>query len=161
MTTDTARAQLAPIVLTLPYPVSLNRYWRSIVIHGQSRTLVSKEGQQYKAEVQVLAAKAGIRRPITGRVAIGVQLYPQRPQDWARRAAKAPLTWDDDVRCIDLDNANKVLFDALKGIAIEDDRWVRRIVAERMEPDGEARVVVTITPLALPADPQASLLDAA
>lgn len=152
MTTDTARAQLAPIVLTLPYPVSLNRYWRSIVIHGQSRTLVSKEGQQYKAEVQVLAAKAGIRRPITGRVAIGVQLYPQRPQDWARRAAKAPLTWDDDVRCIDLDNANKVLLDALKGVVIEDDKWVRRIDAERMEPDQHgARVVVTVRPIVVAA----------
>ena len=49
------------------------------------------------------------------------------------------------MQCLDLDNANKVLFDALKGVVIEDDRWVRRITSERMEPDGEARVEVTIT----------------
>jgi crossover junction endodeoxyribonuclease RusA len=66
-------------------------------------------------------------------------------------------TWDDTVRCIDIDNANKVLLDALKDVAIEDDKWVRKLTAERMEPDGEARVVVTITPLAVE-QPQAALI---
>jgi crossover junction endodeoxyribonuclease RusA len=61
------------------------------------------------------------------------------------------------VQCLDLDNANKVLLDALKDVAIEDDKWVRRIDSERMEPDGEARVVVTITAIA-GAQPQADLL---
>ncbi|MFX7793104.1 RusA family crossover junction endodeoxyribonuclease, partial [Acinetobacter baumannii] len=65
--------------------------------------------------------------------------------------------WDDTVRCIDLDNAKKVLLDALKGVAIEDDQWVRRIVAERMEPDADgARVVLTVTPLSV-VQPQAGL----
>ena len=60
--------------------------------------------------------------------------------------------------CIDIDNANKVVLDSLKGAAIEDDRWVRKLTSERMEPDGEARVVVTIT--ALPADrPQETLFE--
>jgi crossover junction endodeoxyribonuclease RusA len=103
--------------------------------------------------------KAGIRTPLSGRVAIGIQLYPKRPQDWEKRARKAPLSWDDDVLCIDLDNANKVLLDALKGIAIDDDKWVRRIVSERMEPDGEARVVVTITPMAAQVSPQGGLFE--
>jgi crossover junction endodeoxyribonuclease RusA len=45
----------------------------------------------------------------------------------------------------------------MKGVAFHDDVWVRQIAAERMEPDGEARVVVTIT--AMPAaQPQADLL---
>jgi crossover junction endodeoxyribonuclease RusA len=88
---------------------------------------------------------------------VDIQLYPKRPQDWAKRAAKAPSSWDDDVQCLDLDNVNKVLFDALKDIAIEDDKWVRRLTSERMEPDGEARVVVTIRPLQVET-PQATLL---
>ena len=50
-----------------------------------------------------------------------------------------------------------LLLDALKGVAIEDDKWVRRIEAERAEPDGEARLVVRIWPLAV-ITPQASLL---
>ena len=53
-----------------------------------------------------------------------------------------------------------MLLDALKGVAIEDDAWVRKITAERMEPDeGKARVVLTITPMAI-VTPQSSLLEA-
>lgn len=150
------------IELTLPYPLSANRYWRSFVPRGHSRAIVtlSDEAKAYKAEVGWLCKSAGVRQAITGRVAIEIQLFPKRPQDWARRARKNPLNWDDDVLCIDLDNANKVLLDALKGIAIEDDKWVRRIIAERMEPDGEARVVVRIKPLAVPVHPQGDLLEA-
>ena len=149
------------IELTLPYPISANLYWRSFVPKGHQRAIVtlSDEAKAYKQEVGWLARQAGVRQPLAGRVAVEILLYPQRPQDWARRARKAPLTWDDDVRCIDLDNANKVLLDSLKGVAIEDDRWVRELHARRMEPDGEARVVVRITQLALPESPQASLLE--
>lgn len=151
------------ITLTLPYPLSANRYWRSFVPRGHARAIVtlSDEAKAYKAAVGWSVKAAGVRAPLAGRVAIGISLYPKRPQDWAKRARKDPLAWDDDVLCIDLDNANKVLLDALKGCAIEDDKWVRRIVSERMEPDGEARVVVTITPLALPEHPQRDLLESA
>lgn len=150
------------IELVLPYPISANRYWRSYVPRGLSRAVVtlSDEAKLYKESVGWIAKKAGVRAPIVGRVSIEIRLYPKRPLDWAKRAREAPFTWDDDVLCLDLDNANKVLLDSLKGIAIEDDRWVRRIVAERMEPDGEARVVVTIRPLALPVSPQGDLLEA-
>lgn len=148
------------ITLTLPYPVSANVYWRSFVPRGHSRAIVtlSDEAKAYKATVGKLVLAAGIRAPIKGRVAVSVLLYPARPQDWARRARKDPLNWDDDVRCIDLDNANKVLLDSLKGLVIEDDKWVRRQVSERMEPDGEARVVVTIEALAIAPSPQLALI---
>jgi crossover junction endodeoxyribonuclease RusA len=153
------------ITLTLRYPISANRYWVQFTLgKGPKARLMqapSAEAKAYKESVRWEASRRGIRAPITGRVCIGILLYPQRPLDWAKRAAKNPLAWDDDVRCIDLDNANKVLLDALKGVAIEDDRWVRELHSQRMEPDGDARVVVTITPLALPASPQASLLEAA
>ena len=62
------------------------------------------------------------------------------------------------MRSIDLDNAIKVTLDAMKGIAFNDDVWVRQIEAERMEPDGEARVVVTVRRIGLPESPQGSLL---
>ena len=148
------------ITVTLPYPVSANVYWRSFVPRGHSRAIVtlSDEAKAYKAAVGKLVREAGIRAPIKGRVAINVQLFPARPQDWARRARKDPMNWDDDVRCIDLDNANKVLLDSLKGLVIEDDKWVRRQVSERMEPDGEARVVVTIEALAIAPSPQLALI---
>jgi crossover junction endodeoxyribonuclease RusA len=148
--------------LTLPWPVSANRYWRSFVPRGQSRAIVvlSDEAKAYKQRVGWMVKAAGLRAPITGRVEIAIQLYPNRPQDWKARQRKFGAAWDDTVQCLDLDNANKVLLDALKGVAIDDDKWVRRIVSERMEPDaGDARVVVTITAIAT-AQPQADLLEA-
>lgn len=149
------------ITVTLPYPISANRYWRSRVIKPRSgpeivSTYVSAEAKAYKQEVGWLLRAAGVRQPIAGRVAVAYTLYPHRPQDWKTRQRKLGATWDDSVQCIDLDNAQKVLLDALKGLAFEDDAWVRRITAERAEPDGEARVVVTITPIVV-AQPQVGL----
>lgn len=151
------------ILLTLPYPISANVYWRSFVPPGGKRAIthVSNEAKAYRRQVEQICAAAGIREPLMGRVAVAIRLFPQRPQDWARRARKLGACWDDDVRCIDLDNANKVLLDALKGTAIEDDKWVRRLQAERMEPDEHGpRVIVAITPLVVPAV-QGDLLAAA
>lgn len=146
------------ITLVLPYPISANLYWRSYARGGRAIVTVSKEAEAYRAQVNLLCWQAGIREPIPGRVAVRVCLYPQRPLDWAKRARKDPEGWDDSVRCIDIDNANKVLLDSLKGVAIEDDRWVRRLVSERMEPDGDARVVVTIAAMRRQVAPQAALL---
>lgn len=149
------------LTVTLPYPISANRYWRTRVVKPKCgpaivSTYVSAEAKAYKATVVRLLREAGVREPITGRVAIAYKLYPHRPQDYRARVRKFGDAWQDTVQCIDLDNAQKVLFDALKGIAFEDDAWVRRITAERPEPDGEARLVVTITPIATP-QPQAVL----
>lgn len=133
--------------LVLPPALSANKYWRPVNIGKHITIVPTSEAKAYRHEVAMLARKAGVT--ITrGRVALTVRMYPARPQDWAKRAAKDPDSWDDTVRSIDLDNALKVLLDALKNIAFEDDSWVRRIDAERMEPDEHgARVVVTITPI--------------
>jgi len=151
------------ITLTLPYPISANRYWASRIIPAKfprkamALTYVTKEAEDYKQQVGWLIKSAGVRKPITGRVQIDVRLFPNRPQDWQKRMRLHGSAWDDTVMCIDLDNANKVLLDSIKGIAIDDDKWVRRINAERMEPDEHgARVVITITALAV-AQPQVSL----
>ena len=154
-----ARAHLRPITLVLPYPISANRYWRTYMPKGFKApvTVVSSDAKAYKTEVGWLARAAGIHKPISGRVAVSYVLYPKRPQDWAKRTAKDPSGWDDSVLCIDLDNAQKVLFDALKGVVFDDDKWVRRIHAERAEPDGDARMVVTITPI-INDSPQAELI---
>ena len=135
------------IELTLPYPISANRYWRSFMPRGASRPVVtlSEQALEYKAEVALLIRLAGVLRPIGGRVSVEIELYPHRPQDWAKRSKKDPEAWDDDVMCLDLDNANKVLFDAIKGLAIEDDKWVREIHSRRMEPDGVGRVMRSTT----------------
>lgn len=148
------------IQLVLPYPLSANRYWRPVKLGPRISIVPTKEAKAFRADIAELCLAQGVRVPITGRVHVDVKLYPARPQDWQRRQRVDGAAWDDTVRCIDIDNANKVLLDALKDVAIEDDRWVRRLTSERMEPDGEARVVVTITAMPV-AQPQQDLLGVA
>ncbi|WP_225784473.1 RusA family crossover junction endodeoxyribonuclease [Xenophilus sp. Marseille-Q4582] len=141
------------ITLTLPYPISANRYWASRVVTVKGRqmplTYVTPEAKTFKEEVGLKARAAGCRQPLAGRIAVHLQLYPHRPQDWQTRQRKHGAAWDDTVQCIDLTNAEKVLMDALNGIAFGDDKQVRRYSAERMEPDDKgARCVLTIEPIA-------------
>lgn len=137
---------MTQLTLVLPYPLSANRLWRTAVRGKHAVTYVSAEGKAYKADVERICRAAGVREPIKGRCTFEVWLFPNRPQDWQKRMRLHGANWDDTVASIDLDNANKVLLDALKGVAIEDDKWVRQIVARRMEPDQHgARVIVRIT----------------
>lgn len=150
------------ITLTLPYPISANRYWATRVVKIQGKPMpmvyVTTEAKAFKASVLQLARATGVIAPITGRVKVDIKLYPHRPLDWKTRQRKLGAAWDDTVQCIDLDNARKVLYDSLKGVAMEDDKWVRQETGERMEPDEHpARVVVTVTALAT-AEPQLGLL---
>jgi crossover junction endodeoxyribonuclease RusA len=138
---------LGVIRLTLPYPISANRYWRPVKLGAHISIVPTKEAKDYRKTVAALCFAQGVSKPIPGRVAVTLQLYPHRPLDWQKRQRQHGAAWDDTVQCIDLTNAEKVLMDALNGLAFEDDKRVFRYQAERMEPDGEARVVITITPM--------------
>lgn len=154
---------MKPVVLTLPYPVSANRYWATRVItpkaggRPMAMTYVTPEAKQYREQVALLARAAGVREPFPWRVTMHLDLYPHQPQDWKTRQRKLGWAWDDTVQCIDLGNSEKVAVDALQGVVIVDDKWIWEQTKRRMEPDGEARIVVTITPLAPPASPQEAL----
>ena len=149
--------------LVLPYPISANRYWasRTIMPRGGGKpftsTYVTPEARAYKAKVEEIVKAMGIRKPIGGRVRVDLRLYPHRPQDWQARQRKFGAAWDDSVQCLDLDNARKVAYDAIKGLVMEDDVWVRSETGDRMEPDaGGARLEVTVS--ALPTEsPQSAL----
>lgn len=124
------------ICLTLPTPVSANRYWRSFVPRGKSRAIVvvSDEAKAYREEVAWRARLAGVT-PLQGRVVLELRLYPQRPQDWAKRAQRDPDNWADTVQRMDVGNCEKVVGDALNGIAYHDDKQVKRMVKEWFDPD--------------------------
>ena len=119
---------MTPVTLLLPYPVSANRYWRSYVPKGWTRALVvlSPEAKAFKEECGWRARAAGVRAPVTCPVALSIRLYPR------------------DRRLLDIDNALKVVVDALKGIAYEDDKQVWRLDIERRTPDGNPRLELTI-----------------
>ncbi len=137
------------LTLTLPYPISANRYWQPVKIGAHITIVPTKDAKAYRKEVACLAFTQGVRRPIAGRIKVTLQLYPHRPLDWQKRQRLHGAAWDDTVQCMDLTNAEKVLLDALNGVAFEDDNRIFDYHAQRMEPDQHgARVVIVIESLA-------------
>jgi crossover junction endodeoxyribonuclease RusA len=134
------------IRLELPYPISANRYWKQFVNPktGLVQQGPSHEAKVYKREVAWIATQARVK-PIVGYVLLRIFLTPHCPLDAAARAKQAPNLWALSVESIDLGNCEKVLSDALNGIAWEDDRQLERIELERTEP-GVKGCVVEIEP---------------
>lgn len=125
----------------LPWPPSVNHYWRHVVINGRPRTLLSKEGRAYKlaAADAVLQQRRGPSAPLSGRLAIAVTLFPP------------------DRRRYDLDNRLKAVLDSLTEAKVwEDDRQVKIIHLEEggIVRGGACRVRIA------PAPDQVALLDA-
>jgi Holliday junction resolvase RusA-like endonuclease len=88
--------------LELPYPPSVNHYWRRV----GPRTLISRGGRAFRRAVQATLAARGVQ-PLTGRLAITIDVHPP------------------DRRRRDLDNALKALLDALEhGGAYRDDAQI-------------------------------------
>jgi len=63
-----------------------------------------------------LAREAGMREPMTGAIALDMWLTPKNRI------------------CMDLDNALKVMIDALKGVAYADDSQIEAITAAKLPP---------------------------
>lgn len=109
------------MTITLPQPVSANRYWRNF----RGRMVVSAEAKAYKEQVAWIARAAGVEM-LTGDVSVTMRVYRQ-----AKRG--------------DLDNSLKVSLDSLIGIAYADDSQIVRIVAERYDDKRNPRVEVEVT----------------
>ena len=108
-------------LLTLPYPPSVNTYWRSLVINGSARVVISERGRLYRQAVQraVMADGAGEVFTAEKRLSVEVDVYqPNR-------------------RSFDLDNLGKSLLDSLTEAGIwSDDSQVDRLVFTRMKEIG-------------------------
>jgi Holliday junction resolvase RusA-like endonuclease len=108
------------IEVELPYPPSLNHYWR----HVGPRVLISRQGRRFRDEVGAILRARGVR-PMDGQIRLVIDLYPP------------------DRRRRDCDNAMKALLDALQhGGAYRDDSQVARLEVERrgVEPGGKTVV---------------------
>ena len=115
------------LIITLPFPPSVNHYWRHVVMGNRVTTLISAPGRKYSAAVQgeVLLQKAA--RRINNHVAMTVLLH-------------AP-----DRRRRDVDNYAKSLLDSLvKSGVLEDDSVVRdlRLVWGDVLSGGKAVVMI-------------------
>ncbi len=86
-----------PVTLTLPYPPSVNKYWRHVMRGRRNITLLSAEGRAYQAEALFyIRSQLGFSfRPLVGHLALRARIHPP---DYIRR---------------DLDNCLKAMLDAM------------------------------------------------
>jgi crossover junction endodeoxyribonuclease RusA len=118
-----------PFTLVLPYPPTVNTYWR----HARGRTYIAEEGRAYRNTVSwtIVARRRGFN-PIADPVVLEIELTPP------------------DARVRDVDNVLKALLDAMKrGGAYLDDSQIWRLCISMGAP-GEGSVRVTVTPCAAP-----------
>ena len=110
--------------LTLPYPPSVNHYWRRVGLH----TLISREGRTFRRNVCALLGGGGMRKPPScGRIALAMDAFPP---DHRRR---------------DLDNIQKPVLDALEHAGVyEDDSQIDLLVTRRREAVPDGRLLVTV-----------------
>lgn len=103
------------ITVTLPYPPTVNTYWRTVMIGKAPRTLISAKGRQYKQDVAHACASEGCAGArVKGRLAVTLTAYPP------------------DRRLRDLDNLTKAPLDALTNAGVWlDDAQIDRLVVER------------------------------
>lgn len=96
--------------ITLPWPPSVNRYWRSLVIGGRGRVVISREGRAFCDQVQHLVRRRWPSLKAPTRLPVAVLMVFAPP----------------DRRDRDLDNLSKATFDALTKAGVwADDRQVK------------------------------------
>ncbi len=99
------------VKLKLPFPPSVNNYWRSVVIGRHAQYYVAAEGKRFRQAVAEIVDRAGVWDRMTCRLA--VELRATMPNRIRR----------------DLDNLCKATLDALQKAGVyEDDSQIDRLV---------------------------------
>ena len=122
---------IGPITLELPFPPSVNHYWRHVLFGGSIRTIISKPGKIFRNAVIQAVKAQNMGLMLAGRLSVRVILCPP----------------DDRIR--DVDNfGGKALLDALTHAGVwRDDNQVKRLTMEWGEKFPEGRTFVRITAL--------------
>lgn len=118
------------IVLELPYPPTVNHYWRHTVEKGRAKVYISAEGRAYRNAVwaAVLQSALSQRKAPEGRLEVAISAYvpDRRPRD--------------------LDNINKALLDSLVHAKVfKDDSLIDKLTVERgpVVKGGKVRVFIS------------------
>jgi crossover junction endodeoxyribonuclease RusA len=115
----------APITIRLPWPPSVNHYWRQF----RGRSILSEAGRRYRKDAEAAIVKAGVRAPLQGHVAIRLRaVFPDR-------------------RRRDLDNLPKAVLDALgRGKTYRDDSQIKLLIIEHVGTEKPGWIDVTLGP---------------
>ncbi|ELY3599405.1 RusA family crossover junction endodeoxyribonuclease [Cronobacter sakazakii] len=117
--------------LTLPFPPSVNTYWRAPnkgPLAG--RHLISAKGRAYQSDAcaAIIEQLRKLPKPSSALAAVEIILFPP------------------DARRRDIDNYNKALFDALTHAGIwEDDSQIKRMLVEWGPVVKKGKVEITIS----------------
>lgn len=98
------------LVLELPWPPSVNTYWRRAKLNNwaKERTIISQKGRKYRTDVRLALMDHVMPPTLEGPLSVVVDLHPP------------------DNRRRDIDNYTKGLYDALSHWQVwEDDHQVR------------------------------------
>ena len=87
------------VIFDLPLPPSMNSYWRNF----RGRTILSKAGRQFKADVSKAVIAQNVPKLGLQRIKVRIHLFPK------------------DRRKIDIDNRLKACLDAMQDAGVYDD----------------------------------------
>lgn len=117
------------VVLTLPWPPSVNHYINPVMGRFASRSVLSEAARRYRRDVWGVVMAAG-KYHVPGHVSVHLECYPP------------------DRRRRDLDNLPKGILDGIvKAGVIEDDSCIEDLRLQRREVVAGGKVVVTIKPM--------------
>lgn len=101
-----------PLTLHLPYPISVNTYYRTY----RNIQTISKEGKAFKVKVQSSYSEL---HPLADSVMLKIIIHPKQNKNGAESKV-----------LIDIDNSLKSILDSLIGIIYYDDKQVKRLVVD-------------------------------
>jgi crossover junction endodeoxyribonuclease RusA len=119
------------MILVLPYPPSVNHYWKHAVINNRPTVYISKEGKQFTTAVRAAVLESGYGfNPLQSRLSVSIEIYPKNK------------------RAFDIDNSVKATLDALtKSRVWADDSQIDELHVKRMSAVKPGYCTVTITEL--------------
>lgn len=119
------------IVFCVPWPPTVNTYWRNVTVGGKPRTLISRKGRIYRQTVAKVLLKREIASELLScRLRVHIKAYPP------------------DKRRRDLDNLPKAVLDAFTHAGVwADDSQIDDLRITRYEPVSDGRLNVRIVTL--------------
>lgn len=118
------------IKLELPFPPSVNSYWRyTSVGNKKGRHIISPAGQKFKSMACTMIAKQLMKKPVTITADVEVNIVFHKP----------------DKKIRDLDNLVKALFDVITQMGIwKDDSLVSKMTVQWGENIKGGKTVIEI-----------------